>query len=188
MAAGRKTPALKKPWLSAVMQRTDAAQTASAEKPELVKKASAKPPTKRRIPRALRKQKHVLVPETDLSGQPLVGQKRDDYINRRIEEIANPLMEHYGIWLLSPDRWRHLSWCLLEECGLITFAPPKEGRRERVWKQGGTELVQRMDEIVAKGKLTVRAAAGVLIGRHPEYKHLDASRLLLIDTMKPNRH
>ena len=186
MVARRKTQALKEPRLRAVTQRADAAQRTGTKNPRAVEKAAATPRPKRRIPRALRKPKHVLVPKTDLSGQPqtdlsgepLVGRRLDRFLNTQIEEKANPLMQHYGIPLLSPDRWRHLSWCLLEELKLITFAPPKERHRSRVWRHASAQLVQRMDEILVKGKLTVSAAAGVLIGRYPEYEHLKRKSLV----------
>jgi hypothetical protein len=147
----------------------------TSKKTKRVEKSTSK--SRINIPRALKKKKHVFVPETDLSGQPLVGKELDRRVNRQIEDVANPLMKHYGISLQSPHRWRYLCWCLLQERGLITFAPPREPLRRRVWKRGRNKLVERVDEVVAKGRLTVSAAIAHVRHQYPEYQHLEQKSL-----------
>jgi hypothetical protein len=107
-------------------------------------------------------------------GGSLTSAQIDRLVSQQVEK---PLMERYSISIHSPDKWRYLSWCLAEELGLISFAPPKS-RRPQVWFGAGRLLVERMDAMIARRGVSVQSAASHLVNRYPEYKRLSSKSLV----------
>lgn len=135
--------------------------------------------TPRKTPtRATAASTYVAIPiDVGLWGKSLTGAQIDEMVSRQVDELFKTLMEHYGISVNSSDKWRYLSWCLAEELGLISFEPPK-GRRPRIWAVASILLIKRMDEILARGRLSTNAAAAHLINQYPEYRHLTPKSLV----------
>ena len=82
---------------------------------------------------------------------------RDEIIKQlseQADEKLNALVKHYNIPLHSPEKWKHLSWCLAEELGLmeVTLKRPKKPHASRVWSEKESLLVERIDKKIAEVK------------------------------------
>jgi hypothetical protein len=106
---------------------------------------------------------------------------RDEIIKQLSEqggEKLNALVKHYNIPLHSPEKWKHLSWCLAEELGLmeVMLKRPKKPHASRVWSEKEIRLVERIDKKIAERRqrglsVSIRNIARYLIA-DPEFKHL----------------
>jgi hypothetical protein len=101
-------------------------------------------------------------------------------ISQEVDQKFVALMNYYRIPLRSPDKWKNLSLRLAEELGLmvVTDELPKGPGRPRVSSEAQNLLVERMDRIVNKGRLSEMSAATHLTNRFPEYKLLKPKTLL----------
>jgi hypothetical protein len=101
-------------------------------------------------------------------------------ISQEVDQKFVALMNYYKIPPRSPDKWKNLSLCLAEELGLmvVTDELPKGPGRPRVSSKAQNLLVERMDRIINKGRLSEMSAATHLTNRYPEYKLLKPKTLL----------
>jgi hypothetical protein len=112
---------------------------------------------------------------------------RDEIINQLSEqggEKLNALMKHYNIPLHSREKWKHLSWCLAEELGLMeaTFKRPKKPHASRVWPEKESLLVERIDKKIAERRqrglsASIRNIASYLTA-DPEFEHLTVKSMV----------
>jgi hypothetical protein len=106
---------------------------------------------------------------------------RDEIIKQlseQADEKLNALVKHYNIPLHSPEKWKHLSWCLAEELRLmeVTLKRPKKPHASRVWSEKESLLVDRIDKKIAERRrrglsVSIRNIASYL-NADPEFKHL----------------
>jgi hypothetical protein len=101
-------------------------------------------------------------------------------ISQEVDQKFVALMNYYRIPLRSPDKWKNLSLRLAEELGLMVVVDelPRGPGRPRVSSEAQNLLVERMDRIVNKGRLSEMSAATHLTNEYPEYKLLKPKTLL----------
>src|SRR5262249_55725713 len=113
---------------------------------------------------------------------------RDEIIKQlseQADEKLNALMKHYNIPLHSHEKWKHLSWCLAEELGLMeaTFKRHKKPHASRVWSEKESLLVERIDRKIAERRqrglsVSIRNIASYLTAADPKFKHLTVKSLV----------
>jgi hypothetical protein len=112
---------------------------------------------------------------------------RDEIIKQlseQADEKLNALVKYYKIPHHSPEKWKHLSWCLAEELGLmeVMLKRPKKPHASRVWSEKESRLVERIDKKIAERRqrglsVSIRNIASYLTA-DAEYKHLTVKSMV----------
>jgi len=106
-------------------------------------------------------------------------------ISRQAEKKLAAMMKHFNIPPHSPYKWKHLSFCLAKEFGLmvVTLKLPKKPHASRVWSEKEHLLIERMNKKIADRRqrglsVSIRNIARYLKTDHPEYKHLTEKSII----------
>ena len=106
-------------------------------------------------------------------------------LSEQAEKRLVALLKHFNIPLHSPDKWKHLCFCLAEEFGLmeVTLKLPKKPHPSRVWAEKEHLLIERMDKKIADRRqrgliVSIRNIARYLKSDYNEYKHLKVKSIV----------